>query len=197
MQPAGRLPVQQRIHHAGGGVVGRFVAAVDDDVGFGIDRIALLHQAAQRLLAITAVEQRAVVAGGDTANQSRQGAAQPDGNCFGSGRFARLRVHEGAATECQDHRIAGQQAADHPALTVAERRLAITCEQFGDGAARGQLDLLVGVAKRQAQARGQAAPDRRLAGAHKADQYDAAAGDRVGNWNRLPKSSVACHNSGR
>ena len=54
-------------------------------------------------------------------------------------RGAGLRVHEGAAAERQHQRVAGQQPADHPPLAVAERVLAVAREQFGDGAAGGQL----------------------------------------------------------
>ena len=87
VQPAGGLPFDQCVHDAGGGDIGWLVAAIHDDVGFGVDRIADLHKLAQCVFAVTAVEQRAVVAPGNATHQSRQGAAQPDGNGLGPGRI--------------------------------------------------------------------------------------------------------------
>ena len=103
---------------------------------------------------------------------------------------ARLGVHEGAAAERQHQRIAGQQAADHPALAVAERRLAVAGEQFGDGAAGGQLDLGVGVAERQAEPRGQPPADRGLAGAHQPDQTMLRPASASGSGMRVASGAV-------
>jgi len=50
----------------------------------------------------------------------------------------------------------------------------VALEDFFDGAARGVLDLGVGIDELQAQQRGQAAPDTGLAGAHQADEHDGA-----------------------
>ncbi len=108
-----------------------------------------------------------------------------------------MRIHEGAAAEGQDHRVAGQQAADDAAFAVAEGWFAVAGKEFGNGAAGGELDFLVGIAERQAEPGGEATADGGFASAHQADQHDAAAGDRIGDRNRLPQGSVACHNSGR
>jgi hypothetical protein len=64
---------------------------------------------------------------------------------------AGLRVHEGAAAGGQHVGRALQQARDHPALAVAEGRLAQLGEDLRDRAAGGDLHLGVGVAERQAE----------------------------------------------
>ena len=90
----------------------------------------------------------------------------------------------------QHERLAGEQAADHPPLAVAELALAVAGEQLGDGAAGRQLDLGVGVAERQPEPGRQPPPDRGLAGAHQPDQHDAAPGQRVGQRGRSPVKAV-------
>ncbi len=76
---------------------------------------------------------------------------------------AGLGVHEGAAAGGQHMRRLVQQPGDHPALAVAEGRLAHLGEDLGDRAAGRGLDLGVGVAERQVQGGGQAAADAGLA----------------------------------
>ncbi len=53
VQPPGRLPLHQRVHHAGCGVVRVLLAAIHDHVGLGVDGMALFHEPAQRLLPST------------------------------------------------------------------------------------------------------------------------------------------------
>ena len=77
-------------------------------------------------------------------------------------------------------RRAVEQAGDHPPLAVAEFLFAEAFEDFRHRAAGGQLDLGVGVAERQTETGGKAAADGGFAGPHKADQYDAAAGECAG-----------------
>ena len=67
-----------------------------------------------------------------------------------------------------------EQAADHAALAVAEGRLAEAREDLLDRAARGALDLVVGVDEVEAEALREAPPDRGLARAHQPDEHDAA-----------------------
>lgn len=57
--------------------------------------------------------------------------------------FARLGIHEGAAAGGDDGRPSLQQALDHPALAIAERRLAVNLENIAHLAARCFLDLAV------------------------------------------------------
>ncbi len=193
MQPRGGFPVQQRIHHLAGGVVRRFVAAIDDEVGLGIDRVAAVHQFAQRVFPVTAGEQRTIVPAGHPTDQSWQGATQPNGHCLGPRGFPRQRIHECAATECENHRIVCQKSSDHPPLAVAECGLSITLEEFGDRATRGQFDFLIGVAERQAETRREPATDGCFASSHQPDQDDAAAGNRLGKGNSLAESGGSCH----
>ncbi len=177
-QPPRRPPGQQRVQHPAGGGVRTFIDAIDDHVGLGVDRIAHIDQPLQNVRGIAVRQQRAVVARGDPAQQRGQRAAQPHGHRLLARDRPRLGVHEGAAAERQHQRVAGQQPADHPALAGAEVALAVAGEQFGDRAARRQLDLRIGVAERQAQSRRQPPADRGLAGAHQPDQDDAATGER-------------------
>ena len=177
-QPPRRPPAQQRVQHPAGGGVRAFIAAIDDHVGLGVDRIAHIDQPLEDLRGIAVRQQRAVVAAGDAAQQRRPAGSAARRHRLLARDRPRLGVHEGAAAERQHQRVAGQQPADHPALAGAEVALAIAGEQFGDGAARRQLDLGIGVAERQAQSRRQPPADRGLAGAHQPDQDDAAAGER-------------------
>ncbi len=121
-QPPRRLPGQQRVQHLAGGDLRALVAAIDDDVGLGIDRVARGHQPLQHLGRVAAVQQRPMGAPGDAAQQRRQRAAQPDRDGLAPDRRAGLRVHERAAAGRQHQRLAGQQPADHAALAVAELR---------------------------------------------------------------------------
>ena len=81
-------------------------------------------------------------------------------------------------------------------------------EQLGDAAAGGLFDLGIGVAEGQAEAEGEPAADGGLAGAHQADQHQAAAGEagrevaRAGRPFELREhrpvrgDGVACHRCG-
>jgi len=114
---------------------------------------------------------------GHAAHQGGEWSAQPQADGIAPHHAAGFRVHEGAAAGGQHHRLAGQQAADHPAFPGAELRLAETREHFGDGAAGGHLDLGVGVVERESHTGRQPAADRGFAGAHQADKNDGTPGD--------------------
>ena len=82
----------------------------------------------------------------------------------------------------QEHRAAARrehdagglgQRVDRVPLADSEALLAFTLENVGDIHARARLDLGVAVGERQAEAAGERAPDRGLAGAHRADQKNA------------------------
>ena len=192
-QPPRRLPRQQRVQHLRGGGVRALVAAIDDDVGLGIDRVTLVDQPLQDLGRVAVRQQRAMVAAGHPPHQRLQRTAQPDRDRIGARSGAGFRVHERAAAERQHQRVAREQAADHAAFAVAEGALAVAGEQLGDGAAGGQFDLGVGVAERQPESRGEAAADRGLAGAHQPDQHDAASGQGFRQRDAFLQRSVACH----
>jgi hypothetical protein len=85
-------------------------------------------------------------------------------------RGARARIGEGAAAGRQHQRRPGQQAGDHPALAVAEMRLAVAGEDLRDRQAGGGLDLGIRIGERQAEPRGEPAADGRLPGAGHADE---------------------------
>ena len=127
--------------------------AVDRDVGLGIDRIALRRSARPASArGSPCLQQRPVVA-----PARRAAAAGRDRRAARPRRRARVisarvsRVHEGAAAGRQHVRRVVEQARDHPALAVAERRLAVAREDLGDGAAGRRLDLVVGVDEGQAE----------------------------------------------
>ena len=176
-QPPRLAPFVERLQDLGHGVLQRFIAAIDGDVGLGVDRMALLHQSAKDLRRVAGVQKRAVAAGGDPAQQGGQPAAQPHRDGAVPNRAPGLGVYERAAAGGEDQWTAVQQPADHPALPVTEVALPITVEQLGDAAPGGQLDFRVGVAERQAKAGGHAAADAGLARAHQADQHDAPPGE--------------------
>ena len=132
---------------------GAVVAAVHDDVGLRIDGVALRHQ---RWPGSRPGRRRPAAAGGARrrrgapARRQRGSAARPrrpraDRGAGGGSMKAPPPVASTIGS-------AGQQAPDHPALAVAELRLAVAGEQSGDGAAGGQFDLGVGVAERQPEA---------------------------------------------
>ena len=79
---------------------------------------------------------------------------------------------EGAAAGRDHPRRSLDQPGDHPALAVAEMRLAEALENLGDAEPRRRLDLAVGVDEGQAEPLRQPPPDGRLARAHQPDERD-------------------------
>ena len=171
----------------------RHVARFHRDVGFGIDRIALLDQPPQRLRRIDVLEQRTIAAALDPAVEDLEGGAQPDRNSLGADRRAGVGVHERAAAGGQHLRAALQEPRDHARLAGAEIRLAVGGEDFRDGHAGGFFDLDVGIDERNAEPAGKPAADRRLARAHHADQHHRAAAQRCAERRlRLRRGAVMC-----
>ena len=70
-EAAGWGPGGQGVEDQGGGVIGAVVTAIDDDVGFGVGRVALGHQFGEDFGGVAGVEQRAVGAAGDAAQEDR------------------------------------------------------------------------------------------------------------------------------
>src|SRR5262249_56398178 len=81
---------------------------------------------------------------------------------------------EGTYWGCRPWRGPGQHAQNLPPLAVAERLLAMTREDLGDGTARRLLDLAIGIDEGQVEAGREAPADAALAGAHQSHQRDRA-----------------------
>ena len=153
----------------------RHVARFDRDVGLGIDRIALVDQPPQRLDRIGVLEQRPVVAALDAARSARRAVARSQTEMPLARIAARvsgfMKAPPPVASTCGPP---SSSRAITRRLAGAEIRLAVGGEDLRDRHAGGLLDLGVGIDERQAEARRQPAADRRLAGAHHADQHDRA-----------------------
>src|SRR5437660_7998391 len=77
------------------------------------------------------------------------------------------------APECDHLRLGPFEPLEHQlALTVPERRLALTLKEVRDRLAQASLQELVRVGERPAEARRKPAPERRLPRPHEADQHD-------------------------
>ena len=127
----------------------------------------------------------------DAFQQQGQRRADPDREAAGADQRSGLAVHEGAAAGGEHDPGAIQQAADDPALHVAEGGLAEALEDFANAASRRGLDLLVRIDEGQAERLGQAAADGGLAGPHQAHEHDAAApqvSGQVGSQVGAPRS---------
>ena len=96
--------------------------------------------------------------------------------------LAGRRVEHRAPAEREHSVVRGQRLAHGLRLQRAEVRLAVVDEDVGDGAALGGLDVGVGVAGADVPGGGEQLGDRGLAGAHRADEHDPAAG-RTGHLN--------------
>ncbi len=196
-KPVRRAIAKDRIHHPHGRALQSLIAAVNDHVGLGIDRVAHRRQPLQDFRRVSPGQQRPMVAPGDPACQHRQRAAQPHRCPDLPHCRARARVHERAPAEGQHHRPAREKPANDPPLAVAEGLLAIAREQLGDGAAGGGLDLHIGIAERQAEPSREPAPDRGLAGTHQPYQHNGSLDDRFVRSRPLLHGDVACHDPKR
>ncbi len=78
-------------------------------------------------------------------------------------------------------RPGGQQPRDHALLAFAEMRLAVILEYLRYGEIGRLLDLRIGVEEGQVQQIGEPPADARLAGAHHADEHDAALAEPLAN----------------
>ncbi len=99
---------------------------------------------------------------------------EPDRDALGLDRRARIGVHDGAAAGGQNLRAAVEQPRDHARFAAAEIGLAVAGKNVGDAHAGGFLDLGIGIDKRHAKPRAEAAADRGFADPHHADQHDRA-----------------------
>ena len=99
---------------------------------------------------------------------------QPDRHAIGAAVLARLVVHVGPAAHRQHRRPAAQKPRHDALLAFAKIRLAVLGEDLRDAEIGGLLDLGVGIEEREMQEVGEPPADGRLAGAHHADQHDAA-----------------------
>ena len=94
-------------------------------------------------------------------------------------RSAGLLVHEGAAAGRQDHRSFLEKARDDAAFAVAKMGLAVDGENVGDRHAGGGLDLVIGIAERQAELLREPAADGTLSRAHEADEHKGSGAEAV------------------
>ena len=147
------------------------VAAVDDDVGLGVDGIALGDQLAEHLALVVILQERPVVAAGGAPDQEFELGPQPHRHPFLADSLARDGVHEGTAAGGQYVHRTVEQARDHAPLAVAKRGLAMDLEDILDRAARGLLDLGVGVDEGNLEARREPPAHGRLSGPHQADDH--------------------------
>jgi hypothetical protein len=173
--------MQRRLQPVGG-FVQRLVAGIHDQVGLGIDGMALVNQALQHGGGVVGHQQRAMRPPGHPSQQQRQWGPQPDGQPPVADRGASRRIHEGAPAGRENHGRSLQQAADHPAFDIAEGRFPESLEDLGDAATGRCLDLVVGIDERQAKARRESPANGGLPSAHQAHQHDAGA--RVGGGSR-------------
>ena len=97
-------------------------------------------------------------------------------------------AHEGAAAGGDHRRAVVEQACDHPRLAIPKMRLAMGLKNVRDRHPGRRLDLGIGVEERQPQPGRQPPADGGFAGAHHADQHDAARAQRrreggvLGGW---------------
>jgi hypothetical protein len=75
--------------------------------------------------------------------------------------------------------VLGQREGDRSLLQRAEVRLAVLDEDVGDGGARADLDVAVGIAETGAQPFGQRRPDGGLPGRRRPDEDDERPAHRI------------------
>ncbi len=159
----------------------RHIAAFHHDVGGREDRVARLHQLFHHGFRVAALKQRAVAPLRYATHEHGQVRLDPDGDARAANVRARFFEHHCAPARRQHLRARGEQPGDHAALAVAKIGLAVICEYLLDGLAGRLLDLLVGIHKRQVEARRQPAPDRGFSAPGHADQHDRPRAKPVSN----------------
>ena len=103
-------------------------------------------------------------------DEQGQRHVEPDREPVPIDQRAVLEVGKCAAAGRDDRVAEREQLEEHLALDVAEVRLAFAREDLGDRAVLAGLDALVDVFRAPAEPRAERARERRLAGAHEADQ---------------------------
>ena len=159
----------------------RDVAAVDGDIGGGIDRIALFDEPRHDGGRIVVIEQRPVGAAAHALHEQGKIGTQPDRNAGFANATAGFLVHEGAAAGRHDLGAAVEQSGDDLALAFAEIGLAMIGEDLGNALSGGEFDLVVGIDEGNAELFGEPAADGGLAGAHQADKDDRVIAQPVAN----------------
>ena len=181
-QAARELQGMQRRLQPVGGFVQRLVAGIDDQVGLGIDGMALVNQALQHGGGVVGHQQRAMRPPGHPSQQQRQWGPQPDGQPPVADRGASrqsmkapppvARTTGGPSSRRRITRRSTSRKAGSP-----------NCSKIlGDAATGRCLDLVVGIDERQAKARRELPANGGLPSAHQAHQHDAGA--RVGGGSR-------------
>src|SRR5262245_39361714 len=142
------------------------------DMRFGIEGLALLGEAGQRLRAISLLEQGSIVAPAGALGEHVDWRIQPDGNGALVKQLPGARIVEGPAASGDDPDVAFHQSRHETALAIAEIMLTISIEQFGRGRTRCLLDFDIAIDEGQAQTPRKAAAYGRLSCAHQPHQYD-------------------------
>ena len=135
---------------------------VDDDVGhLAIERIAHRVELAQPLARIGHLQQRTGGVAAEAAREIVDLGVQVDDGGAGLHLGPVGRPQHAAATGGDDPLLGiGERLADHALLDFAKCRLAFAIEELTDRAAEIDLDLVVGVQKRQLAHARQLSPDR-------------------------------------
>jgi hypothetical protein len=152
--------VLQGVQHFRHDLLVRDVPAFNREVGFLIDRIALLHQLAHGQLRVGGAQQWAGIPLSHTLHEDGKIGFQPDRNTAGLDPGSRLGVDERPAASCKHLRTIAEQPGDHAPLAIPEIGFAVIVEDFADALAGGDFDLVVDIDEWQAKPRCHAAADR-------------------------------------
>ena len=152
----------------------RHVARGNRDVCELVDGLALGDKTPDCRGRICGLQQRPIGAAPDPAQDHLGIRLEPDGDRPLADTRARLLAQHGAAAGREHNRRSTQQPRDHPRLAVAEMRLAVGFENFGNRHSGGEFNLGVGVDEGHRKARCETPPDGGLAGPHHADEHQRA-----------------------
>lgn len=145
-------------------------------------RVTDVHQAGQHVPPVTGVQQRAFASTTGPAKLLFYGSIQVNHAPPLLQTPARVRILRGTATGGQDYAWELGQLIEDTPLTPAEAGLALALEDERDIDPAALLDDIVAVDEVDAQVPGKPAAYRRLAGAHGANQENAAYGGGFRGW---------------
>ena len=151
----------------------RHVARRDRKIGEPVKRATLGDQPFDGRGRIGGLQQRPVGAALDALQNYIAVGLKPDRDRLVVNPAPRFLAHAGSAAGGDDARTTLQQPRDHPRLAIAEIRLAMLRENLGHRQARMRdFDFMIGVEKRDIEARPEPPPDGGLARSHHADEHD-------------------------
>ena len=168
-------------------------AAVDDDVGLGVDWVPLGHQFLQCRADVPVLQQRTAAPPAGPLDQNVEVGPQPDGETPLPDPRPGSGIEERAAAGCQHLRFSAKEAGDDPPFSVPECRFSKPLEDLLDRTAGGLDDLVVRIGERQPQPLRQLPADLGLAGSHQADQDDrSGGGSGIGSGHRIGRNRAGC-----